>query len=291
MTVVIPVWDDYVRVVGDAVNSVLVQEPAAEVLVVNNASSEPLPTFPAGVSTVRLRARGSVGAARNIGLSLVRTEFVLFLDADDLLAEGTLLLLLSRLKEHQRLAASCCGVVAWNASTGDVRRLDFPSRRTNLIARWPSGYRIYAAMGNRMPTTGCVLMRTAMARDAGGFTDCDFGEDWALNVALAFRGPIEFLSRPGRLLRVHGKSLRARPRTRAEVANAYGLMRARLKADPACPPVVRLGCPLLALYHAWQVKRITPGGTSRPGRALEALGDGGLVTIASAKDQPAKAGR
>lgn len=277
LTVVIPVWDQYVLTVRDAVESVLDQEAHAAVIVVDNASSELLPALPPGVDIMRLPERLSAGAARNAGLSQVRTEFVLFLDADDIVLEGTLRLLLSRMTARPALSACACGVLAWNAATGQVRPLDFPSGTTRLLARWPRGYHLYAAMANRMPTTGCVIMRTVTAVNAGGFTDSDFAEDWALNIGLAFRGPIEFLRSHGRLLRVHAKSLRARPRSRAEVARAFELVRRRVKGDPAAPVSVRLGFSLLALYHSRQVRRVTPGGTTTPGAALAALGDGGLA--------------
>jgi Glycosyl transferase family 2 len=287
VTVVIPVWDDYAVVVADAVNSVLAQEVAAELVVVDNASSRELPALPVPVRTVRLSTRASVGVARNVGLSLVGTELVLFLDADDLLPLGTLRLLLARFEEDPLVAAVCGGVVAWNPSTGDLRQLDFPSRRTSFIAKCPRGYRFYAAIANRMPTTGCVLMRTALARDANGFSDADFGEDWALNVALAFRGRIEFVPRPGRLLRVHATSLRARPRTRAEVARGFALLQARLKTDPACPRFLRLTQPLLATYHGWRVRRLTPGGRSRPSAVFAAVGETGLFAGGRTQERPA----
>ena len=277
LTVVIPVWDQYVLTVRDAVESVIDQGAHAAVIVVDNASSELLPVLPPGVDIMRLPERLSAGAARNAGLSQVRTEFVLFLDADDIVLEGTLRLLLSRMTARPALSACACSVLAWNATTGQVRPLEFPSDRTRLVARWPRGYHLYAAMANRMPTTGCVIMRTVTAVNAGGFTDSDFAEDWALNIGLAFRGPIEFLRSHGRLLRVHAQSLRARPRSRAEVARAFELVRRRVKGDPAAPVSVRLGFSLLALYHSRQVRRVTPGGTTAPGAALAALGDGGLA--------------
>jgi Glycosyl transferase family 2 len=283
LTVVIPVWDEYVRTVGEAVASVLAQPVRSAVLVVDNASSEPLPPFPPPVATVRLPVRVSAGAARNVGLLRVRSELVLFLDADDLVLAGTLELLLARMRARPALTACACRVLGWNAATGRRRPLDFPSRRTRLLSRWPRTYAVYAALGNRMPTTGCVVMRAAAAVEAGGFVDGNFAEDWALNAGLAFRGPIEFLPGHGRLLRVHAQSLRARPLARAEVAAAFGRARERFRADPAAPAAVRLGASLLALHHRRQVRRATPGGTSLPGPALLALGDGGLAPMRRAR--------
>jgi glycosyltransferase involved in cell wall biosynthesis len=286
VTVVIPVWDDYAPVVGEAVESVRRQDLEASLLIVDNASRRRLPRFPPDVTTVRLAERVSVGAARNVGLSLAHTEYVLFLDADDVLAAGTLSLLVEELASAPSSAACCCGVVAWNARSGRVVRLDFPSRLTRAMARWAPGYRLYAALGNRMPTTGCVLMRTSFARAAGGFTDAEFAEDWPLNVGLAFRGPIRFLDPVGRHLRVHATSLRARRRSRVEVARAYALLRSRLESDRATPAVLRLALPLLALHHARQVRRLTPDGTTSPGRALALVGDSGPLTAERRGEQP-----
>ena len=279
LTVVIPVWDEYVHTVRGAVDSVLGQRADVAIIVVDNASSQPLPELPPGVERIRLQRRLSAGAARNAGLVRVRSEFVLFLDADDIVLDGTIPLLLARMTARPALSACACGVLAWNAATGGTWPLDFPSRRTRLVSRWPGGYRLYAAMVNRMPTTGCVVMRTVTATSAGGFTDSDFAEDWALNVGLAFRGPIEFLPTRGRLLRVHGRSLRARPRSRADVARAFELMRQRVTGDPAAPLSVRVASPLLALYHRGRARRLTPGGATVPSDALLALGDGGLLAM------------
>ncbi len=290
VTVVIPVWDDYAAVVEDAVESARAQALETAVLVVDNASRRPLPSFAPDVATVRLRRRVSVGAARNVGLSLVRTEFVLFLDADDILTAASLPLLVAGMTSDPAAVACCCGVVAWNARTGRAIRLDFPSRTTRTVARWEAAYRLYAATANRMPTTGCVLMRTEPARAARGFADAEFAEDWPLNVALAFRGRIRFLTPTGRHLRVHTTSLWAQQRSRVEVGRAFALIRKRLETDPAAPALIRYGLPLLAVYHAWQVRRMTPGGATAPGRALTLLGDAGPLTATPATSVPPPAG-
>ncbi len=59
----------------------------APIVVVDNASSTPVPELE-GCEVVRAPRRLSVGAARNLGLEQVATEYVVFLDADDMLLEG-----------------------------------------------------------------------------------------------------------------------------------------------------------------------------------------------------------
>jgi glycosyltransferase involved in cell wall biosynthesis len=289
VTVVVPVWDRYVSVLGEAVESVVRQAAArAAVLLIDNASTEPLPLLPAGVRVMRLPNRVSVGAARNAGLALVRTEFTLFMDADDVMLDGVLSTMLATLRDAEGISACSCGVEAWNPLTGSVAALNLPSRRTRLLAKWPALYRMYAVVSNRMPTTGCVLMRTRQAMQAGGFADADYGEDWPLNVGLAFRGAIAFLPGSGRLLRVHPDSLRARPWERIDVARSFAALRGRLRADPATPWLVRRCLPLIALLHRRQIRRLTPGGILEPGTATRLVGHGGALPSIPQTDTPSE---
>lgn len=276
VTVVIPVWDEYVSVVHEAVASVLAQRTRdLQVLVIDNASTKSLPKFPTSVAVERLGTRRSVGAARNHGLALAGSRFILFLDADDLMTPGTLNLLLCRIDEQPEAAACCCLVTAWNSRTGRLLPLAFPSRMTRSLARWHDAFRLYALMTNRMPTTGCMLMRTEVARAAGGFVDANYAEDWGLNVGLTLRGGISFLPHVGRLLRVHATSLRSMSRDRTEVERAFHRIRERVRRDPATPSKLRLSLPLLSLYHRLQTLALTPRGKLTTGEALWLVGDSG----------------
>src|SRR3954467_2335314 len=98
VTVVIPVWDDYVEFLGDAVESVRRNAPQAPIVIVDNASSTPVPQIE-GTEIVLASERLTEGAARNLGLERVATDYVVFLDADDMLLDGTLELLHERLAE------------------------------------------------------------------------------------------------------------------------------------------------------------------------------------------------
>ena len=89
VAVVIPVWDAYVGFLGEALASVRDQAVEAEVIVVDNASTEPVAAAE-GARVVRSDARLSTGAARNLGLESVTAPLVVFLDADDLMRPGAL---------------------------------------------------------------------------------------------------------------------------------------------------------------------------------------------------------
>ena len=91
VTVVIPTRDRP-ALLADALTSVGAQErPAARTVVVDDGSAEPLPTPSGGAVELLRRARpGGVAAARNHGLERVETEWVAFLDDDDLWAPAKL---------------------------------------------------------------------------------------------------------------------------------------------------------------------------------------------------------
>ena len=130
LTVVIPVWDRYVLTVRDAVESVLDQGVHVAVLVVDNASSKLLPPAPAR----RRRGAGCPRASRSAqrgtraSPSVRDRVLVLFLDADDIVLEGTLRLLLSRMTARPALSACACSVLAWNAATDQVCPLELADR-------------------------------------------------------------------------------------------------------------------------------------------------------------------
>src|SRR5437588_12914639 len=104
VSVVIPVWDEYA---GDglleAIASVRRQQIPARLIVVDNASTTPLPTL-GSVEVVRLEQRVSTGAARNAAVGLLETPYVVFLDADDQLIDGSLGSLLAGLDGYPERA-------------------------------------------------------------------------------------------------------------------------------------------------------------------------------------------
>jgi glycosyltransferase involved in cell wall biosynthesis len=86
VTVVITCFN-YGRYLREAVDSAL--RESAEVVVVDDGSTEPLPELPDQVALIRQQNQG-VARARNAGLARAETPYVLVLDADDRLAPGAL---------------------------------------------------------------------------------------------------------------------------------------------------------------------------------------------------------
>jgi len=94
-SVVIPTRN-YGRFLGEAIQSVLTQEPGdLEVLVVDDNSTDETPEVLAAISDPRVRslriAADNTSEARNAGMDLARGEYLAFLDADDRWAQGKLM--------------------------------------------------------------------------------------------------------------------------------------------------------------------------------------------------------
>ncbi|MDF8333127.1 glycosyltransferase [Novosphingobium cyanobacteriorum] len=90
---VIVTTHNYARFLGDAIDSVLAQSvPPVEVLVVDDGSTDDPAAVLARYPGVRLLAipQQGIAAARNAALAQVSARFVVFLDADDVLAHTAL---------------------------------------------------------------------------------------------------------------------------------------------------------------------------------------------------------
>jgi glycosyltransferase involved in cell wall biosynthesis len=87
VSVVIPVYNG-ARYLSDCIRSVLAQtEPPAEIIVIDDGSEDDTPQVAAEWSAhVRYerRGHGGISFARNEGLKLVTTEYIAFIDSDDL---------------------------------------------------------------------------------------------------------------------------------------------------------------------------------------------------------------
>jgi len=242
VAVVIPVWDDYVRWLEEAVGSVVGQGVASQVIVVDNASVEPVHELP-GTTVVRAPSRLSTGAARNLGLEAVRAPLVVFLDADDVMLPESLSWLVEGLLARPHAAA--LGMARIEADTG--RRHRMPRRVAPLLARWPRIFAVANAVWSLVPAQGTMIMRTEVVRAVGGYADRSHGEeDWVLGASLAWRGPIVFDNRLALLYRWRADSP-GRPGVRQPLLANARRVRERLQEDSETPGVLRAALPVVAL--------------------------------------------
>lgn len=253
MTVVIPVWDSpYVEYLPGAVASVRRQGPEVPIVVVDNASTVEFAP-PPGATVLRSDRRLSAGAARNLGLQRVATEYVIFLDADDELHDGALDILRAGITSDPRLVAYVTSIVEMD--TG--RRHRTPRPIAFGLSRIPTLFAFVTSIWSLYPTQGCAIMRSEWVRDAGGYGDSDLGEDWVLAVSLAFRGAVRLDRRPGRIYRLHRDSLMGEAVAIAQIRSAHRRIRERVKADPGIPAWARALLPMIAGLQ-FMVRLIVP---------------------------------
>ena len=282
ITVVIPVWDGYVRWLARAAASLDRQGAAARLVVVDNASAVPVPALPRA-TTVRLRRRVSAGAARNAGLAAVTTPLVCFLDADDDLLPGAL----ARLRARMGGAPSCVAAVpAFETvleDTGEVVELGWPRPAAYRLCRHRRLFALAAALRNAYPATG-ALIDVAALRAAGGFADADHEEDWLPAVALAARGRIVLDAAPGRRYRISDRSLYGAGADLATMRADRRELRRALRRDPRTRAMaLGFGWALAAAHFASARVKAAPGRRGHS-RLLSAAGAAGHAREGARQD-------
>jgi glycosyltransferase involved in cell wall biosynthesis len=267
VTVVIPVWDDYVEFLPDAVDSVRRDAPGVPIVVVDNASQVPVPRL-AGTAVVEASGRLSIGGVRNLGLAQVETEYVVMLDADDKVLPGTLEFLWERLEADPSLAVCASSIV--EGDTGKRHRT--PRRFVPHLSRWRRTFAFAHCVWSLYPIQGCSMLRTAPARESGGYADANWGDDWVLAVSLAFRGRIQVSERLSLYYRHTPDSVWRRGHPARELVASAGLVRARLRSDSAVPSWARALLPLIHVLQLFAVFALRP--VYLAARGVRQLGSG-----------------
>ncbi len=206
VSVVIPTHNR-VKLLARTLASVLGQRDVelAEVVVVDEASSDATATFLASLDDPRLRIihhEKPVGhsLARNAGLELVSAPWVAFCDDDDVWAPNKLAAQLDALAAHPGTRWSCVGAI-------HVDEHD----RVLASAHPPASGEVSDALAeaNVVPGGGSgVLVATELIRTAGGF---DRGtapsDDWDLWSTLAAESPVATVDLPLLAYRVASTSM------------------------------------------------------------------------------------
>ena len=194
VTVVVPVYNSRDTVVG-AVRSALGQvPPPAEVLVVDDGSTDgsaaAVRAAFAAESSVRVLQQENAGPsrARNRGIAEASQPLLAFLDADDEWLPDKL-----ALQDHVLASEPAVGLVACDWVRERPRDGGTGGRASAPWSRLT--YRDCLVL-NRFQTS-TVLMRTALARALGGFDAAvDGAEDWDLWVRVAQVADVVKLNRP-----------------------------------------------------------------------------------------------
>lgn len=227
---------------SEAIESIRSQARPLRLLVVDNASIEPVPSLRDG-ELLRLATRLTLGAARNAGLEQVATPYVMLWDADDLMEPGTLGFLEDHLAQEPRLVAFGAAIIE---DPHGVRHR-WPRPWIKHLIGHPHLFAPLDAVWSMFPTTGATLMRTDVVRACGGYSDADSGDDWCLGAALAFRGRFGWSERPGRHYLQHEGSIWDTYGSARHQLTHAAAVRERLARDERVPAWLRRALPLLAL--------------------------------------------
>jgi GT2 family glycosyltransferase len=178
----------------------VIDEPC-EIVVVDDCSTVPWPDFPAAwqgrVRTAQTPRNSYAGAARNLGVSLVRGSHVAFLDADDVF-------LPERLSSHREFLQRHPGTVVVGSPVQICRDGDEWVEFPPILRRTIPGITLEAQLlpeevrwlvcDDYCFNTGGMTVDVDHFRSVGGFDESlRWGEEWDLLVRLAQRGRLGFV--------------------------------------------------------------------------------------------------
>jgi glycosyltransferase involved in cell wall biosynthesis len=185
VAVIIPAYNS-ARYLAAAVESALAQtQPPAEIIVVDDGSSDDPEAVVAGYRSVTLlrQANQGVSAARNAGAAAATSDYLVFLDADDrLLPEAVA-------KNLEQFAARPdCGMVY-----GSFYNVDAATRQIGEVGFTPPGADAFASFlrGNCIGMLAAAMFRRDRLLEAGGFDPARRAcEDYDLFLRTSRRHPV-----------------------------------------------------------------------------------------------------
>lgn len=206
ISIIIPSYN-YAHFLSDAVDSALAQDSPdlpLEVLVVDDGSSDDTAAVTARYGErVRYHFQTNAGlsAARNTGMRIATHDLVIFLDADDLLADGAVPALAAARAAQQPMPAVLGGK---DLNIGlDKTPLEQTPVDTHAVTPVPARLLV---LRNRFPTT--VLADRRSLLELGGFdTTLRASEDRDMWIRVAARYPVALLDRLVLLRRHHGTNM------------------------------------------------------------------------------------
>jgi glycosyltransferase involved in cell wall biosynthesis len=207
IAVIVPAYNASAHI-ADAINSILGQSRSVdEIVVVDDGSTDDTAVVAAKASSklivVRQKNAGPANA-RQRGVESTTAEFLMLLDADDILHASALEKLSDTLLRHPLAALAYCPAEMWSPTDEGQTHVD-ALQKPNRENLWET-----LLYGNIIRTPGCVLMRRSALNEVGGW-DMDVAlkgnEDWDLWLRLSENHPFALVTEPLLKYRVHNASM------------------------------------------------------------------------------------
>lgn len=220
---VISIFLDAERFIAEALDSVLSQDFGdLQIVLVDDGSAEACASlareyarryhpFVLYVDHDRHQNRG-MSASRNLGLAHADSEFVAFIDADDVWAPGKLREQVSIMNAHPELGLVCGTVQYWSSWDGGEDHLIPTGHRQDQIVRPPEASLALYPLGTAAaPCPSDLLLRREIVSRVGGFEEHFTGplqlyEDQAFLAKIYLEVPVYFSSRVWLKYRQHSDS-------------------------------------------------------------------------------------
>lgn len=242
IAVVIPCYNQ-ARFLAEAIESALAQtEPAAEVIVVDDGSTDATPSVAARYPQVTYVRQDNAGlsAARNAGLARVTSRYVLFLDSDDMLEPEALARAGAVMGADDGLAFAYAGYREVDAAGATISVQ--PARQHADV------FSALLASGNYIAMPGAVVYDAALLRDAGGFdTRLRSCEDFDVLLRLSREHRAAAVEGIGARFRRHGASMSTNSVRMIETAQQVLRRHARGPREVA---LARSGYRVMYAYYA-----------------------------------------
>jgi glycosyltransferase involved in cell wall biosynthesis len=204
ISVIIPTYN-HAQHLGEAIESVLSQDyPDMEVIVVDDGSSDntrEVTTNYGGKIICVEQPNGGCALARNAGLNIATGEYIAFLDSDDSLLPGSLLIRAEYLDNHPQVGMVCGDVI----EVHDARNQRLKSLRVRP-PKHPENFRWETVEFCATPSS--VMARRTCFETAGEFeTTLRQGQDWHMWVRLALHTNMVYLTIPLAFYKIHDSNV------------------------------------------------------------------------------------
>ena len=182
-----------VKFLQRAIQSALQARSDLEVVVVDDCSTDETPDVCAKLANIRyirLSTNQGLAHARNVGIAESSSEFIAFLDDDDLRLPGSLDKQLCRMVADERIALCYA-----QALIGDARR-QLPTGEI-YPSECPQGDIFWELLGNNFIPMPSVLVRKSALLELGGFnTALPLAEDWDMWLRISERFLVAAVEEP-----------------------------------------------------------------------------------------------